>query len=215
MTHTTQHTLTPVRTWLTMPEAAAMLGISVRTLERHIAKGTYTMTHAPDGRRMVDMTDAAPAQAALVHEARSAGDDARRQSAVLSQAVERMAAVHEHQIMRLQADVDTAQAELASTRKTLTGMQRRLNTRTWVAGVAACVVAGLGATLTHTLQDAEKQGATLRQMSDTLTQQTARAEAAERLAVAAEASEAATRRVSMTHTQPWWASTAQSESRAP
>ena len=71
-------------------------------------------------------------------------------------------------------------------------------------------VAGLGATLTHTLQDAEKQGATLRQMSDTLTQQTARAEAAERLAVAAKASEAATRRVSMTHTLPWWASTAQS-----
>ena len=69
-------------------------------------------------------------------------------------------------------------------------------------------VAGLGATLTHTLQDAEKQGATLRQMSDTLTQQTARAEAAE-------ASEATTRRVSMTHTLPWWASTAQSGSRAP
>ena len=215
MTHTTQHTLTPVRTWLTMPEAAAMLGISVRTLERYIAKGTYTMTHAPDGRRMVDMTDAAPAQVALVHEARSAGDDARRQSAVLSQAVERMAAVHENQIMRLQADVDTAQSELASTRKTLTGMQRRLNTRTWVAGVAACVVAGLGATLTHTLQDAEKQGATLRQMSDTLTQQTARADAAERLAVAAEASEAATRRVSMTHTPPWWTWQAQSVSRAP
>ena len=195
MTHTG---VAPLRTLMTMPEAAAHLGCSVRTLERRIAQGTYSVTHAQDGRRLVDMTDAVGTdQAELLKDARSAGEVARQQSLVLTHTLERLTAAHDANLERLQASADAAQGELVHAR-------RSLRQRTWVAGVAACVVVGLCVTLSHTHTEAEKQGATLRHLSDTLSQETARAEAAERRAVAAEASEGATRRAALTHTLPWW-----------
>lgn len=204
MTHTTT-----LRTLMTMPEAAAHLGCSVRTLERRIVEGVYTVTHAQDGRRLVDMTDAVGTdKSALLAEVRVAGDAARQQAMVLAQALERITATHEAQVSQLQASADAARVELA-------GAKGAIRRRTWVAGVAASVAAALCVSLTHTHTEAQKQGATLRHVSDRLTQAEARAEAAEARAIAAEASEGATRRAALTHTRPWWAVLTPSESAGP
>lgn len=203
-TLTHMDTRTDTRTWRLMPEAAALLGISVRTLERHVAKGRYTLMHDPEGRRLVDVGDAAPAEAVLVQEVRQAGEDARHQSQVLTVALERVTAQHEHALARLASDLEAARQQEAQARQA-TEQARRVGRWGWMAaasGLAAC--AALGATLTHTLLGAQEQGATLRRLRDNLTQVEVRAAAAEAAAEAARASEAATRREALTHTRSWW-----------
>lgn len=203
------HTTATLRTWMTMAEAAALLGRSVRTLERYIELGQYQVTYAEDGRRMVDMTSAATTpQTALADDVRTAGEDARKQAAVLSHAIERITAIHESQVVTLQQDIQLVRAELADAHVAAKRTSAKANRLGWAFGLAAVVVAGLGATLTHTLLDAEKQGATLRQVSDKLTHQVALTNEAKALAVAAKASEDATRQAVMSHTMNtpplWW-----------
>lgn len=187
-----------------MPEAAALLGVSVRTLERRVAAGRYEVMHAPDGRRLVDVGDDAPAEAALVQEVRQAGEDARHQSQVLAVALERVTAQQEHALARLAGELEVARQQEAQAWQA-TEQARRVGRWGWMAaagGLAAC--AALGATLTHTLLGAQERGATLRRLGDTVTQLEARAAAAEAVAEAARASEAATRREALTHTRTWW-----------
>jgi hypothetical protein len=187
-----------------MPEAAALLGISVRTLERHVAKGRYALMHDPDGRRLVDVGADAPAEAALVQEVRQAGEDARQQSAVLALAVERMTAQHDAVLARITGELEVVRQQEAQARQA-TEQARRAGRRGWVAAAGLLAACGaMGATLTHTLLGAQEQGATLRRLSDTLSQEQARAAAAEAAAEAARASEAATRREALTHTRSWW-----------
>lgn len=197
-------TRTDSRTWRLMPEAAALLGVSVRTLERRVAAGRYTLMHDPEGRRLVDVGADAPAEAALVQEVRQAGEDARHQSQVLAVALERVTAQQEHALARLAGELEVARQQEAQARQA-TEQARRVGRWGWMAaagGLAAC--AALGATLAHTLMGAQEQGATLRRLGDTLSQAEARAVAAEAAAEAARASEAATRREMMTHTRGWW-----------
>jgi rhodanese-related sulfurtransferase len=132
---------------------------------------------------MVDMTSAATTpQTALADDVRTAGEDARKQAAVLSHAIERITAIHESQVTTLQQDIQLVRAELADAHGAAKRTSAKANRVGWAFGMAAVVVAGLGATLTHTLLDAEKQGATLRQVSDKLTHQVALTNEAKALA---------------------------------
>lgn len=203
MTHTPPAGAT-IRTWLTMPEAAALLGKSVRTLERAIQRGEYQVQHAPDGRRLVDMTEAVAARHSDVHALQEAGQEARQQATALAAAVAHMTQAHQHHLAGMEAQVQSERAATAQARHELEGARRRMRLYGWAGVAGACVAAGLCVSLTHTHWEAQEQGATLRHLRDTVTQLEARAAAAEAVAEAARASEAATRREALTHTRGWW-----------
>lgn len=77
------HSTTDVRTWRTITEAAALMGISVRQLERRIAAGRNAVQHV-NGRRMVDCDKDATTQALVLMEAREMGQEARRTAGVMT-----------------------------------------------------------------------------------------------------------------------------------
>jgi hypothetical protein len=193
-----------IRTWLTMPEAAALLGKSVRTLERAIARGEYQVQHTPDGRRLVDMTEETAARHADVHALQEAGQEARQQAVALAAAVAHMTQAHQQHLAGMEMQLRSEREAAVHVRGELEGARRSLRRYAWAGVAAACAVAGLCVSLTYTLQEAQEQGATLRHLRVTLSQAEARATAAEAAADAARASEAATRREALTHTRSWW-----------
>jgi len=212
------------RTQLTVAQAAALLGCSVRTLERAIARGEYAVTHDPRGVRLVDMTEVASRRSTEAAALVDAGEQARTQAAALAEALQSMAGTHRQQVNALtlqlgiereqvvaaRAEAGVAREEAAGARRECQGLRQSLRRRDWVALAAALALVGVCVSLTHTHWQAESAGAEVRQVRDRMTQQAQQLEVAERTAaqerlrrVAAEAVLGATQVRSVTHT-PWW-----------
>jgi len=212
------------RTQLTVAQAAALLGCSVRTLERAIARGEYAVTHDPRGVRLVDMTEVASRRSTEAAALVDAGEQARAQAAALAEALQSMAGTHQQQVTALtlhldrereqaaeaRAEAGVAREEAAGARRECQGLRQSLRRRGWVALAAALALVGVCVSLTHTHWQAEIAAAEVRQVRDRMTQQAQQLEVAERTAaqerlrrVAAEAVLGASQVGSVSHT-PWW-----------
>jgi hypothetical protein len=213
---------------LLMPEAAAHLGVSVRTLERAIERGEYQVHHDDRGRRMVDMSAVVARNSADAAALMQAGEQAREQAQALAEALQRMTDTHQQQVLALthhladereqaqaaRGEAARAREDAAGARQEAQGLRLSLRRRGWVALAAALALAGVCVSLTHTHWRAESASLELRQVRVNLThmeaeaaRQQALAEAAAQLAererrlrVAAEAAQGATQLDYVTHT---------------
>jgi len=105
----THHTNTaPLATWLTLSEAAALLGCSVRTIERRIAENTYTVQYDSRGRRLVDMTREAEARQTDSQALHAAGMEARKEATQLAHTMNAMIEWHKGEAERLIQDAKSA-----------------------------------------------------------------------------------------------------------
>lgn len=232
MTHTPPATAAPLtRTMLFMPEAAAQLGVSVRTLERAIERGEYQVQHDDRGRRMVDMSAVVARHSADAAALVQAGEQARGQAQALAEALQHMTAAHHEQMQALthhlqgereqaqaaRDDAERARDDAAAARQEARGLRVSLRRRGMVALAAGLALAGVCVSLTHTHWRAESASLEVRQVRDRMTHMEAEAlsqqaalAAAKRLAeqervlrVAAEAAQGATRGDGVTHSY-WW-----------
>jgi arginine utilization protein RocB len=213
---------------LLMQDAAAHLGVSVRTLERAIERGEYQVQHDDRGRRMVDMTAVVARHSADAAALMQAGEQARGQAQALAEALQHMAASHQEQVQALthhlacereqaqaaRGEAARASEDAAGARREAQGLRLSLRRRGWVALAAALALAGVCVSLTHTHWRAESAALEVRQVRDRMThlqaevaRQQALAEAAGQLAerervlrVAAEAAQGATQPDYVTHT---------------
>ena len=94
-------------TWRNSTDAAALLGISERTLERRLKAGQYP-SQIVNGRRLVDCGDDASDHAQIIAEAKAVADDSRRSSAIAVAAFERVHTAQGQIIARLENDVTQA-----------------------------------------------------------------------------------------------------------
>ncbi len=94
-------------TWRNSTDAAALLGISIRTLERRLAAGQYP-SQIVNGRRLIDCGDDASDHAQIIAEAKAVADDSRRSSAIVVAAFERVHTAQGQMIARLESDVAQA-----------------------------------------------------------------------------------------------------------
>lgn len=145
---------TTIQTWLLVSDAASLLGCSVRTIERRIAEGTYTVQYDPKGRRLVDMTGEAEARQTDSQALHAAGMEARKEATQLAHTVEAMMEWHRGEAERLIQEATRA-------RKVATIM----------GGVAAAAVAlGLGgvAYVVGSQSDTQRGGVAVPRQSDTV-----------------------------------------------
>jgi hypothetical protein len=185
-----------MRTQLELTQAAALLGCSVRTLERAIARGEYAVTHDPRGRRLVDMTALVQQRSAEAAALVDASEHARGQAAALATALQSMAATHQQQVAVLTQHLDSerelaaaARTDAAQARQEVTVLHQRLQRRGgWALGATAAgglLLASVGALGAWQWQRAEAAAGEVRQVRDTLTHLAAQVELEQAAAAAA------------------------------
>lgn len=81
------HGMSTTRTWLTMEQSAALLGCSIRTVERALKRGEYQV-ELVNGRRMLDMTLEAQQRDGTAQALRDAGVAAAEQASALARTVQ-------------------------------------------------------------------------------------------------------------------------------
>jgi len=116
-------------TWRTLSESASILRVSERTIVRRVKAGRYP-SHTVNGRVLVDVETDGSLEVAIVTEARAVSEDARRASALVAVALERVSIAETSIIHRLESD-----------------LRGQVNSRrTWsaVAIVGLCASVGLG-----------------------------------------------------------------------
>lgn len=116
---------TTTTTWATLEDAAAALGVSVRTVQRRIAAGVLPTQKAPDGRTLVRLPEDTDTPTAIVGAMMRQHDTTVQMSSLLSDAHAAMVKRYDDlttTTQRLQADLD------------------RTRRRGWMAGTAALVL---------------------------------------------------------------------------
>ena len=123
----TQSQSQAVRVWRTVAEAAALLGISVRTLERRLADGKYPVEYV-NGKRLIDCQQDASDESRMLADSRAMGEEARAAAGMLT-------AMLQQSLAERTAEVNAARAETIAARK--------LTVRAWRAVAAAVVTVGI------------------------------------------------------------------------
>ena len=93
--------------WRTLTETAILVGKSERTVLRRIESGIYR-SNVVNGRTLVDCGDDGTPQAQVVAEVRNVAEDARRASALVAVALERITQADRSIIVRLEEEASTA-----------------------------------------------------------------------------------------------------------
>lgn len=157
-TMTTQYTnAEAVQTWRTVAEAAALLGVSTRTLERRLADGRYQVEHV-GGRRLIDCGRDATAEAQLLADSRAMGAEARSAAGMLT--------------VMLQQSLTERTAEVTTARGEALEARRASHRAYWVIAASVSVSVGLAfAAVTYRASDAH--------MADTVADLTVRLAEAE------------------------------------
>ena len=123
----TQSQSQTVRVWRTVAEAASLLGISVRTLERRLADGKYPVEYV-NGKRLIDCQQDASDESRMLADSRAMGEEARAAAGMLT-------AMLQQSLAERTAEVNAARAETIAARK--------LTVRAWQAVAAAVVIVGI------------------------------------------------------------------------
>ncbi len=110
-----------------MAETAALLGISVRTLERRLADGKYPVEYV-GGKRLIDCQQDASDESRMLADSRAMGEEARAAAGMLT-------AMLQQSLAERTAEVSAARAETIAARK-LTG-------RAFQAVAVAVVIVGI------------------------------------------------------------------------
>ena len=115
--------------WRTMTATASLLGVCDRTIRRRIEAGRYR-SQIVNGQTLVDCGPDGASEVAVVAEARAVSEDARRASALVAVALERVSQADQSIIIRLESDV----------------RQARRSRQAWslVASIALVTSVGLG-----------------------------------------------------------------------
>ena len=90
-----------------MTATASLLGVCDRTIRRRIESGRYR-SQVLNGQTLVDCGTDGASQVAVVAEARAVSEDARRASALVAVALERVSQADQSIILRLDSDVRQA-----------------------------------------------------------------------------------------------------------
>lgn len=153
----TQPQTPTVRVWRTVAEAASLLGISVRTLERRLADGKYPVEYV-NGKRLIDCQQDASDEARMLADTRAMGEEARNAAGMLT-------AMLQQSLTERTAEVNMAREETKAVRK--------VARRAWIAVAASLVtvVTLLAGLVAYRESD--------RHMSDKVAQLTLQLEAAE------------------------------------
>ncbi len=160
----TNSTAPAVRVWRTVAESASLLGVSVRTLERRIADGTYEVTKV-NGKRLVDCKEDATQEAKQLATAMAMGEEARQSAGMLT--------------VMLQQSLGERTAEVAMARAE-TQAVRRMSVRAWQClGVALSVNVGLALWLVSVRANDRQVCAKLAEVTNELEQETRKNEALE------------------------------------
>ena len=93
--------------WRTMTATASLLGVCDRTIRRRIGAGRYR-SQTVNGQTLVDSGVDGSSEVAVVTEARAVSEDARRASALVSVALERISQADQSIIHRLEVDMGQA-----------------------------------------------------------------------------------------------------------
>lgn len=172
--------MTPAATWMTIPDAAALLGCSTRTVERKLAAGKFDRQER-EGRVLVAVPDTLRAPADRMVEA------VRADASQMRDLTASIAATAEQSIQVMRATLDRADAAKATAEARAAEADRRARRFGWAcAGLAATVVGAVAASVSVGM-DAARSRAEARQLAATASDANARAIAAEIRAEAGEA----------------------------
>lgn len=120
--------------WRTMTATASLLGVCDRTIRRRIDSGRYR-SQTINGQILVDCGSDGASEVAVVAEARAVSEDARRSSALVAVALERISQADQSIILRLESEVKNA--------------RRSHKALSLVASIALVTSVGLGFAIVH------------------------------------------------------------------
>ena len=179
-TATADRQVSQAATWVLIPDAAALLGVSIRTIERRIAGGQLPRQER-DGRVYVGIPDELRAPADRMIEAVQADAvQLRAMAASITSTAEQTLSVMQSALAR--ADAATVMAEA----RTMSA-EARTRRAGWLAGGLAVLVGGLVAVAVSVSLDAARSREEARQLTAAVSEAQTRATAATARANALEA----------------------------
>ena len=172
--------MTTAATWMTVADAAALLGCSTRTIDRRVARGQLQRQDR-DGRVFVAIPESMRRPADRMIEAVQA--DAAQLRAVVATVSD----ATEKAITVMRAALTHSEERAAASEQRAMAADRRASRAWWVAAAAAAGVVGSVTVTAMSWRQAEEARSTARQLTATMSEATARAKAAEARADATEA----------------------------